>query len=89
VSDPIGGSGDLGPGEGDGLAQLARRLREARPAPAPAFVGRLRRTIIDTSGSAIEGGWRVPALISGCALAGTLLLGLGVIGAAGAGPFGG
>jgi hypothetical protein len=84
-----GSSGDIESGESDDLDRLARRLREARPVPAPAFVGRLRRAVIDARGSAIESGWRVPVLISGCALAGTLLLVLGVIGAAGAGPFGG
>jgi hypothetical protein len=89
LSDPCDSSRDLESGERDDLAQFARRLREARPAPAPSFVGRLRRAIIDTGGSAIGSGWRVPALISGYALAGTLLLVLGAIGAAGAGPFGG
>jgi hypothetical protein len=89
LSGSRGSSGDIESWESDDLDQLAWRLREARPVPAPAFVGRLRRATIDTTGSAIDSGWRVPVLISGCALAGTLLLVLGVIGAAGAGPFGG
>jgi hypothetical protein len=86
VSDPRASSGDL---ESEDRDDLARRLREARPIPAPAFVGRLRRAIIDARTPGVEPAWRVPAQIVGCALAGTLLLLLGVVGAAGAGPFGG
>lgn len=73
----------------DDLAGLARRLREARPVPAPEFLGRLRRAIADAQTSNVEAASRVRARIAGFALAGTLLLVLGVIGAGGAGPFGG
>jgi hypothetical protein len=67
---------------------LARRLREGRPVPTLAFVDRLRRAVnIGASPSARTR--RVLASIAGWSVAGALLLLLGAIGAAGAGPFGG
>jgi hypothetical protein len=89
VSDSHGSSGELESDDRDVLARVARRLHEARPVPAPAFVSQLRRAVIDLRCSDGESAWRVRARIAGWALAGALLLMLGTLGAAGAGPFGG
>jgi hypothetical protein len=89
LNDLCGSSDEVESNERDNLAWLAGRLHEARPVPAPAFVSRLRHAVIDLQASGRESPWRVRARIAGWAFAGSLLLLLGAIGAAGAGPFGG
>jgi hypothetical protein len=86
VNDPHASWGELESDDRDDLPDLARRLREACPVPAPTFVRRLRRAVIDIRRSNRES---ARARIAGWAVAGALLLILGAVGAAGAGPFGG
>ena len=89
MSDPHDTAGDAESERSQDLARLAQRLRQARPVPTPAFVARVRRAVIDTGTSEIETPSRLRARIAAYALAGTLLLLLGVLGAAGVGPLGG
>ena len=88
MNDPHDTAGDAESERGQDLVRLAHRLRQARPVPTPAFVARVRRAVIDIGTSEIETPWRLRARIAAYALAGALLLVLGVLGAAGAGPLG-
>jgi hypothetical protein len=54
-------SDDVEPEERDEHSELARRLREARPFAAPAFIAGLRRAVIDARMSSSESPWRARA----------------------------
>jgi hypothetical protein len=78
---------DLEPGTPDELIQLAERLRDARPLPKPAFRGELRRRLVARSEHLVAPP-RLRVLITRYAAAGTALLIVGAVSAAGAGPLG-
>jgi hypothetical protein len=81
---------DLTAVEADALAAIAMRLQALRPVPAPAFRGRLRRSLLGSrrSGRREVGAPRsVRALATAYVAAGTFLVGLAGVGLAGAGPF--
>jgi hypothetical protein len=75
---------ELGPHATDELVSLALRLDGARPLPAPAFRGRLRRHLVNQPPPFALG--RLRLLIATYASSGAVLLVLGAIGAAGHGP---
>jgi hypothetical protein len=77
---------DLGPDVPEDIALLAVRLREERPLPTPAFRGQLRRRLQGRTRQLAPG--RLRGLIAGYAAAGTVLLIVGTISAAGIGPLG-
>jgi hypothetical protein len=78
---------DLEPGVPDELILLAERLERDRPAPTAMFRGDLRRRLL-AGGATRSRPARLRLLISGCAMAGTLLLIVGAASAAGVGPLG-
>jgi hypothetical protein len=79
--------GDLEPDAPDELVRLAERLQRQRPVPAAGFRGELRRQLL--AGAALQGRpRRLRALIAGFATAGSLLLLVGALSAAGVGPLG-
>jgi hypothetical protein len=78
---------DLGRDPPEDLMRLAEHLRKARPLPTPAFRGRLWRHL-EARSSRARPPARLGVLIGGCAAAGTLLLLVGTVSAAGAGPLG-
>ncbi|HZV73356.1 MAG TPA: hypothetical protein VFF79_06540 [Conexibacter sp.] len=87
MSDPHDIRDELGLDAPEDVA-LAERLLAARPLPGPAFRGRLRR-LLEARSRPVDRPARVRALIAGCAAAGALLLLVGAVSAAGAGPLGG
>jgi hypothetical protein len=78
---------DLEPDAPEELVRLAVRLRDERPLPSPAFRGRLRRHL-EARSRRVRTPARARALIARYAAAGTLLLLVGTVTAAGAGPLG-
>jgi hypothetical protein len=78
---------DLDPGTEDRLVRLAERLRDGRPVPSPAFRGDLRRHLLSRAPE-MTAPARLRTLIAGYAGAGTLLMLLGALSAAGLGPLG-
>jgi hypothetical protein len=78
---------DLEPGTEDELLVLADRLRRTRPVPRAAFRGHLARHLetLRKPGLSMV---RVRLLIASYTVAGTVLLGLGTLGAARLGPLG-
>jgi hypothetical protein len=77
---------DLEPGAGDDLIALAERLRDSRPLPNPTFRGELGRRLAVRARH--RGPRRIRALIAAYSFAGTLLLVIATVGAAGHGPIG-
>jgi hypothetical protein len=87
MNDPNDIRHDLGPDMPDDLVRLAEHLRDVRPLPSPAFRGRLGRSLENRS-RRVHSPARIRILITRYATAGTMLLLVGTLGAAGAGPFG-
>jgi hypothetical protein len=88
VIDPHDIRNDLEPDTPEELVLLAERLRDSRPLPNPVFRGQLRRHLEARSRPSRTPA-RLRALIAGYGAAGTLLLVIGTVSAAGAGPLGG
>jgi hypothetical protein len=88
MTDPRTIRDDLEPGAPEDLVRLAERLQQERPLPSPTFRGQLRRRLEARSHRALTPA-RARTLIAGYASAGTLLLLIGAISAAGGGPLGG
>lgn len=78
---------DLGADAPHELVSLAERLEHERPVPAAAFRGALKRRLL-AGGVPRARPRRLRALITGYAAAGSLLLLVGTVSAAGAGPLG-
>ena len=78
---------DVESGTPEELISLAERLERERPVPAACFRGDLRRRL-EAAGSRHARPRRLRALITGYASVGSLLLVLGAVSAAGAGPLG-
>ena len=78
---------DLEPGAEERLVRLAERLRDERPLPSPTFRGDLRRRVLSHAPE-MTAPARLRTLIAGYAGAGTLLMLLGALSAAGLGPLG-
>lgn len=76
---------DLEAGASDELVRLAERLTRERPVPTPAFRGGLRRRLRQL-GPGRPRPARLRCLITAYATAGTMLLLVGALSAAGAGP---
>jgi hypothetical protein len=76
---------DLEDDSPDEILALAERLQRERPAPRAAFRGDLRRRLV-AGGSHFARPQRLRALIVGYAAGGSLLLLVGALSAAGAGP---
>jgi hypothetical protein len=76
---------DLEPHAPDELIRLAERLQRERPVPSAGFRGELRRRLL-AEGSASARPRRLRTLIAAYSAAGSLLLLLGALSAAGAGP---
>jgi hypothetical protein len=79
--------GDLEPGTEDELVVLADRLRRTRPVPRPAFRGDLARRLETLHGPRLNM-VRVRLMVAAYTVTGTLLIGLGALGAARVGPLG-
>lgn len=84
--DPIGSG--LEPNLPDDVIALAERLRSERPLPSPGFRGDLGRQL-EARAPRVRRPEHARVLIARFSLAGTLLLTLGTLGAAGLGPLGG
>jgi hypothetical protein len=78
---------DLEPGTPDDVVRLAEHLLDARPLPSPAFRGQLRRRL-EARSHRVQPPALIRARIARFATAGTLLLLVGTLSAAGAGPLG-
>ena len=76
---------DLEPGTPDELITLAERLERERPVPSASFRGNLRRLLLAGGADRPRPG-RLRVLIAGYATAGSLLLFVGALSAAGVGP---
>lgn len=76
---------DLEPDAPYEVVRLAERLERERPVPAAGFRGELKRHLL-AGGAPRARPRRLRALITGYAAAGSLLLLVGAISAAGAGP---
>ena len=76
---------ELGPDAPDDVVRLAERLQRERPVPSAGFRGDLRRSLLAQSPASARPR-RLAALIAGYAAGGALLLLLGALSAAGAGP---
>ena len=87
MNDPRAIGDDLEPGTPEDLLRLAERLQQDRPLPSPVFRGELRRRL-EARSRRVPTTARVRVLIARYASAGTLLLLIGAISAAGAGPLG-
>lgn len=79
---------DLEPGAPEDIVRLAEHLYDARPLPGPGFRGQLRRHLVARA-QRVQPPALIRARIARFATAGGLLLLLGGISAAGAGPLGG
>jgi hypothetical protein len=78
---------DLEPGVSEEVVRLSERLERERPVPSAGFRGDLRRRLL--GGQALHPRpARLRVLIAGYAAAGSLLLLLGAVSAAGVGPLG-
>jgi len=77
---------DLEPGYGEELVALGNRLLDARPVPRAAFRGDLGRHLAARSGRRRLGTAQLRALIAVYAMTGLVLLCVGAVSAAGAGP---
>lgn len=78
---------DLEPGAAEELVRLAERLERDRAVPSAAFRGTLRRKLV-AGGAAYSRPARLRLLIASYAGAGSALLLLGAVSAAGVGPLG-
>ena len=78
---------DLEPEAPEEEVRLAERLLEARPLPNPGFRGDLRRTL-EARSRRLQPPALIRARILRFASAGTMLLLVGTVSAAGAGPLG-
>jgi len=78
---------DLEPGAPAELVRLGERLQQQRPLPAMAFRGDLRRRLM-SQGTVRSRPARLHAMIAATATGGALLLLVGALSAAGAGPLG-
>jgi len=87
MSDPHDIRSDLEPGIDEDLILLADRLRDARPLPRPAFRGDLGRHLAARRRPRLGAG-HLRTVIAAYGLAGTVVLCLAAISAAGVGPLG-
>ncbi|MCL2419715.1 MAG: hypothetical protein FWD04_10515 [Conexibacteraceae bacterium] len=87
MNDPYDIRDDLEPGIDADLVALADRLRDARPVPRPGFRGDLGRRLAARDRPHFIAA-HVRAAIATYALAGTVLLTIGALGAGGVGPLG-
>jgi len=78
---------DLEPGAPEDIVRLAEHLLDARPLPSPGFRGALRRRL-EARSHRVQPPALIRARIARFATAGTLLLLIGTVSAAGAGPLG-
>jgi hypothetical protein len=78
---------DLEPDTPDEVVRLAERLEHERPVPSAAFRGGLRRRLMAGDGKRPRPA-RLKMIITGYASAGSVLLLIGALSAAGTGPLG-
>ena len=78
---------DLEPDMPEEVLMLAERLQRERPVPAVSFRGELRRRLV-AGGAGRARPRRLRLLIAGYATAGSLLLAIAAVSAAGVGPLG-
>jgi len=88
MTDPYDIRSDLEPDSGEDLVALGNRLLDARPVPRAAFRGDLGRHLAARSTGRRLDGFQLRALIAVNGVAGLLLLAVGAVSAAGAGPLG-
>jgi hypothetical protein len=81
-------SADLEGGTTDDVIRLAERLERERPVPSAAFRGELRRRMLTGARPPRSRPARLRVSITAYASAGSLLLVVGAISAAGVGPLG-
>ena len=87
MTEPRDITGELEPGTPADLVRLAERLERERPVPSASFRGELRRVLLGGEARRARPR-RLRALITGYATAGSALLVVGALSAAGAGPLG-